>query len=214
MKTKLRHLGALLALVAAEGARAADPGAGAPGFGGELSLGGVFGSVRTSMASSAGFGLVKLGQAAPDSLNEQPKVRNGLLPVVSLNLRCSYPRTGTQLFAGGVPGDALQFEYLLQGGVRQAIGRPGALSLAYLYGLPVKVWADPYVAGARRSETSRGSQGARLGWERIFGSGLQAQYTFRRATVAREDSGSFLGLTPEDTRQLRRAGDIHQGEVR
>jgi hypothetical protein len=88
------------------------------------------------------------------------------------------------------------------------------VSLAYLYGLPVKVWADPYLVGAERSETSRGSQGARLGWERIFGSAMQAQYTYRHATVDREESGSLLGLTPGDAGLLRRTGDIHQGEIR
>ena len=70
------------------------------------------------------------------------------------------------------------------------------------------------MTGVGRTETNRGSQGARLGWERIFGSRLQAQYTFRHATVDREDSGSLLGLTPEDARLLRRTGDIHQGEIR
>jgi hypothetical protein len=133
---------------------------------------------------------------------------------VTLSLRYTFPEAGTQLFAGVAGGDPLQFESFLQGGVRQTIGSAGALSLAYLYGLPVKVWADPYVTGVGRSETNRGSQGARLGWERIFGSGLQAQYTFRHATVDREDSGSLLGLTPENVRLLRRTGDIHQGEIR
>ena len=214
MKSKSRYPLALLALVAAPCVKAADSNLEASGFSGQLSLGPILVSAKTNMVSSAGLGLLKLGEGVPESLNGQPMVHTGLLPAVTLSLRYTFPETGTQLFAGGTGGDPLQFEYFLQGGVRQAIGSAGALSLAYLYGLPVKAWADPYVTGVGRTETNRGSQGARLGWERIFGSGLQAQYTFRHATVDREDSGSLLGLTPEDARLLRRTGDIHQGEIR
>jgi hypothetical protein len=214
MKSKTRYLLALMALVAAPCTDAAEPSEMESGFGGRLSLGSIVANARTNMVSSVGFGLLQLSQAVPDSLNGQPKAHTGVLPVVALSLRYTFAQTGTQLFAGTVSGDALQFEDFLQGGVRQAIGSAGTVSLAYLYGPPVKVWVDPYVAGVARTETNRDSQGARLGWERVLGSGLQVQYTFLNTTIDHEASGSFLGLGPDDTRLLQRGGDTHQGEIR
>ena len=215
MKSKGRYAFAMMVLVAAARAEAGEPGgAQASGFSGHLSLGSVFASTRTNMVSSAGFGLLKLGDAAPDSLNGQPGARNGVLPAVAFSVRYAVPRTGTELFAGNSRGDTLQAESFLEGGVRQAIGAAGTLSLAYLYGLSVNVWADPYATGVKRKETTRGSQGARLGWERVLGSALQVQATFRNIAIDREASGDLLNLSADDVGQLRRAGNTYEGELR
>ncbi len=149
-----------------------------PGFGGNLGLGAMYAIARTNMVSSAGFGLVTIGQASLNSLNAEPTKMNVVLPIVTVTLRYNFASTGTQIFFGlWNHGDALQFDSFNQAGVGQKIGPAGKLTLAYLFGLPTRVWSDPYVTGAERHETNRNQQGGRLNWEGIFGSLGAARYT-------------------------------------
>ena len=165
------------------------------------------------MVASTGLGL-GLGEASVDSLDGKPKAHQGALPLFRLNLRYGFASTGTQLFVASGEGNALRFDGFFQGGVQQSLGSAGAVSLAYLYSLPVKVWVDPYVTGVARSETNRRAQGGRLGWERVLGSPLYLQYTFRHVSIDEERSGTLLGLSADGRRLLARGGNVHQGEIR
>jgi hypothetical protein len=98
--------------------------------------------------------------------------------------------------------------------VRQEIGSLGVLQGGILFGgVPTKVWKDPYVVGQNRKDTSRDSAGARLVWDRIFGSGFQLQYTYRNIDIGSEKSGTFLGLSSGDRNRLDRNGDTHEGTL-
>jgi hypothetical protein len=71
------------------------------------------------------------------------------------------------------------------------------------------VWEDPYVVNQRRDRTDRDSTGLRLTWDRIWGSQLQLQYTYRDIDINNEKSGEFLGLSAGDRKLLERDGDRH-----
>ena len=106
----------------------------------------------------------------------------------------------------------IRFVYAQQFGVKQEIGKLGILQGGILFSsIPAKVWKDPYVVEKNRDETSRTSNGARLAWDRIGGSHLQLQYTYRKIDVSSEKSGEFLGLTGAEKNLLERDGDRHIG---
>jgi hypothetical protein len=91
-------------------------------------------------------------------------------------------------------------------GVKQGIGNFGILQGGFLFsGMPAKVWKDPYLTGEDRDDTKRKSTGARLTWDRIFGSGFQVQYTYRKVDIDSEKSGESLvgdGVIISSERQL------------
>jgi hypothetical protein len=94
-------------------------------------------------------------------------------------------------------------------GVKQGIGNFGILQGGFLFsGMPAKVWKDPYLTGADRSETKRKNTGARLTWDRIFGSWFQVQYTYRKIDIDSEKSGNSIGtLTSSQRKLLERDSD-------
>lgn len=191
-----------------------EHGATKGGLSGRLSLGVLYANTRTNMVASAGGGLVHFGNGSLESLDGSPSPVDGAIPIVNLHLQYDFASTGTEiLFGTWNHGEGTQFDYLVEGGLGQKIGSTGKISLVYLFGFPVKVWSDPYVVGASRSETNRNSQGVALAWEGILGTALEADYSFRSVSIAKESSGSFLGLGPGDASLLERGGFVHQIEV-
>jgi hypothetical protein len=92
--------------------------------------------------------------------------------------------------------------------VRQELSDKSNISAAYVFsGLPTKVWEDPYVQGQKRNKTDRDSQGIRLTYGDILGTRAQLQYTYRKIDIDTERSGQFLGLTPAESKLLKRDGD-------
>ena len=60
---------------------------------------------------------------------------------------------------------------------------------------------------------TRESTGGRLVWDKILGSELQLQYTYRKIDIGSERSGEFLGLSSHDRNLLDRTGDYQEGTV-
>jgi hypothetical protein len=131
------------------------------------------------------------------------------------SLEYTFAGTRTQLFLGTDLTDLIRFDYSQQFGIKQGIGDWGILQGGVLFsGVPAKVWKDPYLVNQNRKETSRDSSGARLVWDRIFGSGLQLTYTYRKIDIGSEKSGdSVTSLTNSDRKLLKRDGDTQTGEV-
>ena len=149
-----------------------------------------------------------------NSLNDSPDSQSTAIVLVPFSLQYTFASTRTQLFLGTDLTDLIRFDLAQQFGVKQEIGRLGLLQGGILFsGIPAKVWKDPYVVDKNRKETSRTSNGGRLAWDRIFGSQLQLQYTYRKIDVSSEKSGDFLGLTRAEKNLLERDGDRHVGEV-
>jgi hypothetical protein len=148
------------------------------------------------------------------SLNDDPDSQSNVLVTAPFSLQYTFASTRTQIFLGTDLTDLIRFDYSQQFGVKQEIGRLGLLQGGILFsGVPAKVWRDPYVVDKNRDDTSRTSNGVRIAWDRIFGSQLQLQYTYRKIEVNNESSGNFLGLTRAEKNLLERDGDRHIGEV-
>jgi len=168
---------------------------------------------KTNMvASFLGF---DLSDKKTDSLDDSPDAESTGVALVPFSLEYTFASTRTQLFLGTDLTDLIRFNYAQQLGVKQQIGRFGLLQGGVLFsGIPAKVWKDPYLVGQDRDDTKRKSNGGRLTWDRIFGSQLQLQYTYRKIDIDSEKSGDSLpSLTESERDRLDRNGDRHIGEI-
>jgi hypothetical protein len=149
-----------------------------------------------------------------DSLTDSPDSQSTGIFMIPFSLEYTFASTRTQLFLGTDLTDLIRFDLSQQAGIKQGIGSLGILQAGILFsGIPAKVWKDPYVVNQDREDTNRDSTGARLVWDRIFGSQLQLQYTYRKIDISSEKSGEFLGLTAAQRQLLERDGDRHSGEI-
>lgn len=203
---------AILLMFGASLATALEPIPKESGFSGFIRPGIGYMRYKTNMvASFLGF---DLSDKKTNSLTDSPDSQSSAIALVPFSLAYTFASTRTQLFLGTDLTDLMRFDLAQQFGVKQEIGKLGVLQGGILFtGIPAKVWKDPYVVDQNRNETSRKSNGGRLAWDRIGGSQLQLQYTYRKIDVSSEKSGEFLGLTSSQRRRLKRDGDRHIGEV-
>jgi hypothetical protein len=193
-------------------ALALEPIPQASGFSGFIRPGVGYMSYETNMvASFLGF---DLSEESTDSLFDSPDDESTAIFLIPFSLEYTFASTRTQLFFGTDLTDLIRFDYSQQLGVKQEIGSLGVLQGSFLFsGVPAEVWEDPYVVGVKRDETDRDSYGARLVWDRILGSQLQLQYTYRNIDIDDERSGEFLGLSAANRKLLERDGDRHVAEA-
>ena len=203
----------MVLLVAADFATALEPIPKESGFSGFIRPGVGYVSFKSNMvASFLGF---DLSDKKTNALDSSPDSQSSAIVLVPFSLEYTFAGTRTQLFLGTELTDLVRFDYSQQIGVKQEIGKLGLLQGGFLFsGIPAKVWEDPYVAPNRdRQETDRNSLGGRLVWDRIFGSQLQLQYTYRHIDLDDEKSGEFFGLIDSKRDRLDRNGDRHSGEI-
>lgn len=163
------------------------------------------------VASFLGY---RLSERITNSLTDSPNTESNTIVMPLFALQYTFASTRTQLFVSSDLRDIVRFDLSQQLGVKQEIGRFGMLQGGFLFtGIPAKVWKDPYVVDQKRNDTSRRSNGARLAWDRIFGSNFQLQYTYRKIDLGSEKSGEFLGLSPNRRDRLDREGDRHLAEA-
>ncbi len=193
-------------------AMALDPIPEESGFSGFIRPGVGYLNFKSNMVAS--FLGYDLSDKKTDSLDNSPDSESTALILAPFSLEYTFASTRTQLFLGTDLTDLIRFDYSQQIGVKQDIGTFGILQGGILFsGIPAKVWKDPYVVDRNRDDTSRESTGARLTWDRIFGSQFQLQYTYRNIDISSEKSGDFLGLTSAEQSRLRRDGDLHNAEI-
>jgi hypothetical protein len=182
------------------------------GFSGFIRPGVGYMSYKTNMvASFLGF---DLSDDTTDSLFDSPDDESTAIFLMPFSLEYTFASTRTQLFFGTDLTDLIRFDYSQQLGVKQEIGSLGLLQGGFLFtGIPAEVWKDPYVVNQKRDETDRDSMGARLVWDRILGSQLQLQYTYRDIDIDSEQSGESLGLSASERQLLERSGDRHVAEA-
>jgi hypothetical protein len=154
-----------------------------------------------------------LSDKKTNSLTDSPDSQDNVIAMLPFSLEYTFASTRTQLFLGTDIFDLVRFDLSQQLGIKQEIGSLGMLQGGILFsGIPAKVWKDPYVVNQNRDETSRDSIGARLAWDRIFGSALEFRYTYRQIDISSEQSGQFLGLPANQRNLLERDGDRHRAE--
>ena len=217
-KTLFLTIAALTVLLLLEvgSAVALDPIPQESGFSGFFRPG--VGYLRFKSNLVASFLGYDLSEESIDSINDKPDAESTGLVLFPFSIEYTFASTRTQLFLGTDLADLIRFDMSQQFGVKQGIGNWGILQGGVLFsGIPAKVWRDPYVEGVDRSDTDRDSMGARLVWDRIFGSGLQVQYTYRNIDIDDEKSGQFLigqgRLTSAQAKLLERDGDRHVADI-
>ena len=182
------------------------------GFSGYLSLGGGYSHVKSNMIAGNTFGDV--GNRTVDSLTDSPDSNSSGSVQFNYDVRYTFASTRTQLFLGTSIEDALRYDYSSQFGVSQELPGKNLVAASLLFSsIPTEVWEDPYVLYYKRSKTDRTSSGFRLAWDRIFGSELQLQYSYRKIELDDELSGFFLGLSPAQRDLLDREGDHYKADI-
>jgi hypothetical protein len=184
------------------------------GFSGYLTLGGGYSRVKSNMIAGNPFGSVS--NRTVDSLTDDPESSSSGSVQINFDLRYTFAGTRTQLFVGNAMEDALRFDFATQLGVSQELPGKNLVAASFLFSsIPTEVWEDPYVTTFKRSRTDRTSNGFRVAWDRIFGSELQLQYSYREIDIDDERSGSYapLGLTPAQQQLLDREGDYIRADI-
>jgi Protein of unknown function (DUF2860) len=164
----------------------------------------------------AGNGMLDIGQPRIDSVSDAPRSDDAVFPVVTGEVNYTF-QNQWQVFFGTAIEDAVTLDGVTQLGVRKDMGGPGVLQVGYVFsGIPTQSWEDPYAEGVEREETDRDSNGVRVQWDRIFGSGFQSTLTYRDVSIERERSGQgVLSVTCDASCQdlLRRDGDQYSFDV-
>jgi len=182
------------------------------GFSGYVNIGAAY--VRVKSNTVTGIKSWDVSKKHIASLDEKPDSESTGLPVFNAELRYTFAPQRTQLFFGNSLEDLLRLETAGQIGVRRELGNAGIAAAGVVFSsLPTEVWEDPYVIDQDREETDRSSTGVRLTWDRIFGSELQLEYTYRTIDIDTERSGTFLGLSPDEAALLDRNGNRHTAEI-
>lgn len=175
------------------------------GFSGFAFIGAGSNSRETNMIATA-IG-TEVADERIDSLTSSPDSERYGKALVNFGLSYTFAGSRTQIFGGTELEDFLTEDSTFGIGVRQGIGRAGNLRASIIASTPVETWEDPYLVGADREETDVKSSGVRLGWEHIFGTGLELTVTKRSIELDDELSGVALGLTPAQRALLDREGD-------
>jgi hypothetical protein len=199
-------IGALAAAVSFPSLSAGVPNE--TGWNGFVQLGYSYNGIENNEVAGIGAGNYKeFTPESIDSIYASPDEVTEGLPAFNFKLSYTFD-SRTELFAGRELVDAVRFDFTQQVGVRQELNDKSNVSAAYVFsGIPTKVWEDPFVQGQKRTKTDRDSQGIRLTYGDILGSRAQLQYTYRKIDIDNERSGQFLGLTPAETKLLKRDGD-------
>jgi len=198
----------LVLVIAGSPALALDPIPNQSGFSGFVQPGVGYLNMKTNMVSSvAGF---ELSDKRISDLNDEPDSESTAIVTMPFNIAYTFANSRTQVFLGSQIEDLLSFDISQQLGVKQGIGSLGVLQAGILFSGSTKVWKDPYVTNQNRNETSRRNTGVQLVWDKIFGSGLELGYTYRKIDLGSEKSGEFLGLTDSEQDRLDREGVVHR----
>lgn len=202
----------ILVLAGAGPAAAIDPIPEESGFSGFIKPGVGYVNFKSNMVAS--FLDYDFSKKKIDSLTGSPESQDTAIVTIPFSVEYTFASTRTQVFLGSVLGDIVRFDFAQQLGVKQEIGKYGILQGGILFsGIPARVWEDPYVVNKNRKDTDRKSNGLRLAWDKIFGSGLQLQYTYRKIEIDDENSGVFLGLDSAQRKLLQREGDRNIAEI-
>jgi len=194
-------------------AYAIDPIPEEAGWSGLLRLGAGGLQAKTNMVSGVDRYGIEIGNSKLDSLNDSPDSESMFIPQLNLNLKYTFS-TQTQLFTGNSLEDIVQLDTVSIFGVRQQFSDRSILEVSAVaspsFG-PTQVWADPYVVGEKRKDTDRTSNGLRLEYDKILGSGFGLRYTHRETEIDKERSGTTqLGLSAADAALLDREGTTEQ----
>jgi hypothetical protein len=152
---------------------------------------------------------ISIGNSRVSSFSRSPRSQSDVHPAFAFELSYGF-KNGVEVFTGTSLEDYLRFDSTTQIGARTTFGNLGRMSAGFVFApIVTEVWSDPYLLGSKREETDRSSQGIRVQWDQMFGTGLGVTITAREIEIDDELSGTdpSLGLTPSEIRLLDREGD-------
>lgn len=208
---------AITLVVPALPAHAIQPIPEATGFSGFVNVG--VGVMESATNQIAGNNISDTGSNHVGSLRDSPDSETNALPILNFEANYTFADTRTQIYLGNQLEDLLRFDMSSVAGLRQELPDKGIVSLAYVFtAVPTSVWEDPYVVNAKRKKTDRSADGLRLGFDRILGTRLEAQFTWRDIAINEEQSGrtQLIGngdLSAEQANSLDRNGDAYTGKL-
>lgn len=193
---------------------AATPVQEEPGVSGFFQLGIGAVSAETNMIATTFGGSAELGDDTIDDPTQDPDSESAAIPMVALSVTYTFENKTTELFFGSSLEDFLQFDFATALGVRHQVDSLGIFEVSALSTpLATEVWEDPYVAGVERDETDRNTDGVRLQWGSILGSGFDVRISSREVDIDDERSGDALvasaTITATEQELLDRNGDIN-----
>lgn len=185
-----------------------------PGFSGFIDLGVSTGSIESNfLARVPGID----ADLSDDTINDlgSPDDESITLPGANYNLGYTFSGGKTRVFLGNDLTDFLQFDSSTLLAVRHDFDRVGRFQLGFLStAYPgVEVWEDPYLTDKKRSDTEFSSTGARITWDKIFGSQFELKVTTKERDLDNERSGESLDLSAAERKLLDREGDKHRAEL-
>jgi len=197
-------------------ANAIEPIPEQPGWSGFVTVGVASLTTKSNLLAGVDRFNLDLGDKKIDSLSDEPDANSA--GMLQLNFSAAYTFAGqTQLFIGNTLENLVEFDRATIGGVRQQFKDKSIVELSLVSSpklSPVQVWKDPYVTGVDRKETDRTSNGVRLEYDKIGGTGFGVQYTQRKIEIDDEKSGTTqLGLPADQAKLLKREGDTKRLEL-
>jgi len=207
---------AIVLLATALPAYAIQPMPEQTGFSGFINVGA--GVTNTESNMIAGNGMSDTGNKRIDSLTDSPGSDTNAIPVINFDLNYTFADTRTQIFAGNRLEDLIRFDTSSVLGIRQEFPDKSSVRVAYAFtSFPSSIWEDPYVTGVDREKTERTAEGLRLGYDKIMGSSLEAEFTWRKINIDSEKSGDALTqdatLTDTEAALLDRNGSMYTGKL-
>lgn len=157
---------------------------------------------------------IDFGEETTKTLTGEAESQTQGIGILNFELGYNFANSRTRVFIGNTLEDFIQFDLSQQFGVQQEIGNLGIVSAGFLFsGIPINVWKDPYIVNTPRQDTNRDSTGARFVWDKILNTGFQIQLDFRTIDIDEEQSGTGLGLTAAQRKQLDRNGDFFKWQL-
>ena len=189
-----------------------------PGWSGYINLGVGTGSIESNFLARVSGIDVDLGD---DTIQDfgSPDDESITLPAANLNIGYTFSGGNTRVFLGNDLADFLQFDRTTLLALRHDFDSLGRFQVALLSSAfpATEVWADPYVRGEKRKDTESGSTGARITWDKIFGSQFEVKLSTREKDIDDENSGQWLvdqgEITAAETKLLDREGDIMRADL-
>jgi len=184
------------------------------GLSGFVNLGLGTGQIESNFFAKIADVGVNLGNGTINDLGS-PESKDVVLPFFSGKLGYTFANKKTRIFLGNDLADYLQFDRSTVYAIRHDFAGVGTLQLAYLQaaGLATEVWSDPYLVGVKRQSTDLEVSGARLTWDRMFGTNFELKVTAAERDVNNEQSGVSQPLTAEERQLLDRNGDVLRVEM-
>jgi len=192
---------------------ALDPIPTEDGFSGYINMG--VASIKGKSNLIVGNSHIDIGQRYISSLTDRPDSESDSLLLVNGEINYTFAASRTQIYFGNQLEDFIQFDFSTLLGVRHELSDKSLIAASYVFSAaPTEVWEDPYLTNQKRSKTDRKSNGLRLEWDKIAGTDLGVQYTYRNIELDDELSGQALGLSASDIDLLDREGKSHNLQLR